>query len=449
MNAIEIVSQARRALVMDYPFFGMLALRLRPVETLSVKTFSTDGKSLYFNPLFATSLGKMEIVAVLAHEVLHCANNHTTRRNGRDHKLWSKACDYAINGILKRTGFKLPERVLLDPEFDGMPAEQIYDLLLKQSQQAESQAQGSSGGRDNQGSSGESDNQETDPQENGSQDHGDNDPGLNDDNHDQGDNPSQGEDDCDHDQSQENGGHGGDNPDQGDKEQDQDDEGDWNFGEVLDAPESEKTLIEAEWKEAVVTAANLASKHGDLPAEIRRIVDEIKDPPQDWRAILARFVQEASLNDYSWKIPNGRYAHMGTYLPSLKSEDIGTVVIAIDTSGSIDGDLLSKFLSEVQAAVDATQPKCTYAIACDAEVQEVAVFQSGDEIKLPLKGGGGTNFRPVFEYIEQEGINPACLIYFTDMAGCFPDDAPDYPVLWVSFGSYWIKAPFGEVVEIY
>ncbi|HNC27459.1 MAG TPA: hypothetical protein PLR55_11120, partial [Accumulibacter sp.] len=100
MKAKEYVSAARRNLVLDHPFFGVLSLKLDLIEDRSVKTLRTDGRKLWFNPEYASSLNRYEIVGVVAHEVLHCANGHAWRRGDRDPKVWNQACDLAINPIV-------------------------------------------------------------------------------------------------------------------------------------------------------------------------------------------------------------------------------------------------------------------------------------------------------------------------------------------------------------
>ena len=106
---------------------------------------------------------------------------------------------------------------------------------------------------------------------------------------------------------------------------------------------------------------------------------------------------------------------------------MGELVLAVDTSGSIDVDLLQRFGAELRAAVDQTAPSRVRVIYCDTKVHRVDTFERGEEITLAPVGGGGTDFRPVFDAIEER---PACLVFFTDLCGRFPETAPDYPVLW-------------------
>lgn len=134
--ATKRVQIARTTLLLDQPFFGVLALALELIEDSSCPTAWTDGKSLGYNPTFVLSLSIDEMTALIAHEVMHCACGHPWRRDGRDMWQWNVAADYAINGILTEARFVLPKGALLDQQqYGGKWAEWIYDRLPKQQQQ--------------------------------------------------------------------------------------------------------------------------------------------------------------------------------------------------------------------------------------------------------------------------------------------------------------------------
>ena len=96
---------------------------------------ATDGVSLFYNPAFVETLNAAELAGVLAHEVMHPALQHHTRRGDRDRKRWNMACDYAINPLLLDAGLTLPKDVLIDHRFRGMSAERIYNLIEEQQDQ--------------------------------------------------------------------------------------------------------------------------------------------------------------------------------------------------------------------------------------------------------------------------------------------------------------------------
>jgi len=202
------------------------------------------------------------------------------------------------------------------------------------------------------------------------------------------------------------------------------------------------------WKVAVAQAAQAAKAAGRLPGGLERFAGEILAPKVDWRDVLRRFVDRCAHNDYSWSPPNRRFIHLGLYLPSLRSEELPPVVLAVDTSGSIQEEQIRQFAGEMSDILAAyhTSAKIIYCDAGIAGTEEV----SWQDLPLDLhpKGGGGTDFRPPFELVAREGLEPSCLVYLTDMmCGSFPAP-PDYPVLWAQIGSYRNPPPFGEVVHL-
>ena len=128
------IQKSRTTLLLDHPFFGSLLFRLKGRENRSIPTMATDGVSLYFNPEFVDTLNSATLAGVLAHEVMHPALQHHTRRAKRDPRRWNEACDYAINPLLLDAGLSLPDDVLVDPRFRGMSAEQIYNLREAETQ---------------------------------------------------------------------------------------------------------------------------------------------------------------------------------------------------------------------------------------------------------------------------------------------------------------------------
>ena len=202
---------------------------------------------------------------------------------------------------------------------------------------------------------------------------------------------------------------------------------------------------EVEWKTATANAVNMSQ--GKLPSNMRKTLkDDVLDPPLPWHVLLRDFVQRTARNDYNWNRPNRRYLPQGIILPGLLSDELPMTVVAVDTSGSTNR-FQERFANEVSGVLGSFNTTITV-IHCDARVQEVKEYQTADlPIKLSPRGGGGTDFRPVFEYVEKEGITPACLIYLTDLYGTFPKDEPDYPIMWVSIVPNK-KAPWGETVEM-
>ena len=218
-------------------------------------------------------------------------------------------------------------------------------------------------------------------------------------------------------------------------------------GEVRDYPDPDTAEeAQAEWKVAVSQAAKTAKAMGNLPSSLDRLVEDVLHTKTDWKSVLRRFVQQSAKNDFTWKKPNPRYMHMGFYLPSLHSEEMGDLVVVVDTSGSIDNDIVAQFSGEINGIASEVNPASIHVVYADAAVQRVDVFERGEPITINPKGGGGTNFEPAFDWVEENDVAPVCLIYLTDMMGKFPDVEPEYPVLWAATTD--IEGPFGETVRI-
>ena len=383
MEAREKFTKARAGLILEHPFFGSLALRLTPVEdSTDNPTACTDGHEIRYNPEYFDGLSLDEAKGLICHEVMHCANQHHTRRDDREPRKWNMACDYAINPLILDCGMTIPKGGLVDSKYADMSAEQIYSQIPSQDDEGD---QGSGDGGTEKG----------------------NDPGM-----------------C---------------------------------GGVVDAlgkdpgkqPSKDELEREAqEWKVALVQAATQAKAMGELPGAIERIVADLVEPVHDWRELLRRFVDTNSRNDYQWFPPNRRHIGNGMILPSLRSQELKNVTMALDTSGSISESDLAAFEAEVRSIVEDYRADTTV-IYCDAEVQRVEHFDAYTPVELSPSGGGGTDFRPVFEHIEQTGEYPVVLIYQTDgWCDRFPEEPP-YPVLWVlSQPNDRFTAPFGEVISL-
>lgn len=408
------VQAARLNLILDQPFFGVLALRLKIKADPSCKTAWVDGRTMGYNPEFVENLTHGQLVGLIAHEVMHCACGHPWRRDDRDAKRWNVAADHAINPILVKSGFKLPEGALLDPAYDGKNAEWIYARQPEPQPQPQDDEEGS---ESSQSSSGQGDGDQSDQGEASDEPADDQ----------SGDQPG---DDQDAQDDQEG---------QGEPEQP---------GEVRDAPDdaTEDGSTEGDWKAAVQQAANAAKAQGKLPGDLERFAADTAEPAVDWRSALRRFVQDTASADYTWRTPSPRYVARGLYMPSLRSEEMGPLVVAIDTSGSCDSVLLAQFEAEVVAIVDEMSPSQVHVMYCDARVHRTDTFERGEEIKFNPVGGGGTAFAPVFEAIKDLDEDPVAVVYLTDLWGSFPTEVPEVPTLWAT--THEREVPFGEVLLV-
>jgi predicted metal-dependent peptidase len=205
-----------------------------------------------------------------------------------------------------------------------------------------------------------------------------------------------------------------------------------------------------EWKRAVAGAVQAAKAAGKLPGPLERFAEALLNPQVTWQEVLRRRLMALVGRDsHTWaKLHRRRLVAQGVVMPGYTGHAAGTIVIAVDTSGSISDRELTVFLTEVQAILDDVQPQETVLIACDTRVQDVYTLYPGDSLAAlqpKLGGGGGTFFDPPFKWAEERGVRPDALVYLTDMYGTFPAD-PGYPVVWCATSDR--EGPFGETVRL-
>jgi predicted metal-dependent peptidase len=201
-----------------------------------------------------------------------------------------------------------------------------------------------------------------------------------------------------------------------------------------------------DWQIAVEQAETLAKLAGKVPAGLGRSLEGAAEAAVDWRELLRRLWSETTPADYSWMRPNRRHIWQGIYLPGTVREGVGEVAIAVDCSGSVSARQVALFEAEIRSIIEGQRPERVHVLYFDAVVHKVETYEAGHRIQLNPVGGGGTDFRPCFDWLEEQGIVPQTLVFLTDMYGSFPSDAPAYPVLWASTGGR--SAPFGEVVPM-
>jgi len=396
-TVVSRFTKAAVQIITTHPFWASFVLPLVRVPTRSVDTTRTDGKYLYYNPDFILKLSKPELMFTMLHEAAHVFLGHHLRARGKDPKLWNRATDYVVNDLLVDMGFQKPKEYPLehDPRFKwkDMAAEHVYNILFQENQ--------------------DDDNKDG------------NDPG--------GDGPV-GDD-----------GIGG-------VEQMTKPDGDPMTDTEVSHEESELDIRRRQ-------AASQAKRQGKLPGGLEEVIEEMGTQVADWREILSRFMGERVKNDYSWMRPNKKkLASLDVYLPSMDGETFSPVAFAIDTSGSVSYEELKQAVGEVLYALETYEEEGVDAVTlpviyCDAQVNRVEFLES-DSIPKP-KGGGGTRFSPVMDWIRRNGPEHEieALIYQTD--GCCSDfgEDPGVPVLWILAGEYCVdpkhfKPPFGEVVKL-
>ena len=402
----EKMVQARSLLVLDHCFWGVLALKLKMAPSELTGTAATNGEMLLYNPEYITGLSNAETKGLLAHEVGHCAMGHIWRATGRDPKIANMAMDYVLNSELIESGFTLPEGALLNDSYKGKCFEDVYDILYAQAlPSGEDKGKDESQGGEGQKGKGKSKSQP-------------------------GDQPGQ-------DDGSENDSEDGQDP------QEYPDPG--KCGGVYAPEQGKEEESKSDWRASVAQAVQISQ--GRLPASLQKLLDiEVLNPVLPWYVLLRDFVERTARNDYNWNNPNRRYLSRGIVLPGLISEELPHVVVVVDSSGSTY-QYQEQFAAEASGVLGSYKTRITL-IYCDACVQSVQEYSTEDlPLKIEAKGYGGTDFRPPFDYIEKEGLSPACIIYLTDLYGTFPEEEPMFPVLWVSVVPE-MKAPWGETVPM-
>lgn len=199
-------------------------------------------------------------------------------------------------------------------------------------------------------------------------------------------------------------------------------------------------------KVRVAQAANAAKMCGKMSANLERLVSGLLKPKVDWKDVLRRFVSVRAKIDASYAKPKRRFIGDDLYLPSLVGERLGTMVVAVDCSGSIGQRELNEFATEIYAIHEDCRPAAIDVLYFDSEISHHDHYEADDTPKIVGHGGGGTDFAPIFEYVDKHGIEPACLVVLTDGFCSSYGNAPSFPVLWVTTGQGGM--PFGEIVEM-
>jgi len=389
-----------------HPFWGHLLLQVKLLMAPELEAFAaTDCVSrIWFNPTKTRHLSFRQLGFVVMHELSHILLLSAERRTGRNMHLWNCATDFAINRMVDavrhpETGERLydspdgtyPEigevKILFDPKWEGKVAEAIYERLAADAlpDQRTITVRLPLGGGDGEG-------------------------GI---------------------QIPHVADHGG----------------------GLDvhlprgvSPEEAEAVADAVGR--ALAAWQEAGRRGNAPGEAVRLVEQGTGGAVPWSVLLQRFLRRSfGRTEWDQRRPDRRMLEEGFWLPQAKQEKRGTLVVAVDTSGSMDAALLSEFMGEVRRLAEIA-PETTLVIA-DAKVQEVVEPGAVDAYlrRGRLKGGGGTDHRPVFKWVEESGIQPDLFVGLTDLFSRFPSEAPSYPVLWVVEG-YHGTAPWGQVLEV-
>ena len=420
----DVVTQVERTLLKirvrlltHEPFWGMLVTRMTLIDGSGwLGTAATDGRHFYYNVNFIQSLTDDELIFLFAHEVLHVVYDHFTRRDYRDPKLFNAAADFAINGELVEIGLgKMPKQGLMDKKFhtydkDGnfvqtWGAEEIYDWL-------EDNVDPSKGGEGL-----ETLDVHLDPED-----------------------------------GEGSGGEG------------EDGEGNGKAGDAWNAPKMSQADLEKlkqEMKHAMIQAAEQHNSQGagQLPAGIKRLIQEWTRPRVRWQDLLERNLKSQIKHDFTFNKWNRRGMIGGTIvMPAMDTEDMVKAYIGIDVSGSMSDRQIAEIMSELRGMMTQWHAFELHVWCFDGMVDESSyqVFtpDNGETIENyranRVYGGGGTDFETNWKFMREKGLQPDTFIMFTDGYPFGSWGEPNFckATIFCIHGdtSKSLKAPFGLTV---
>ncbi len=416
-------------LLRKQPFFGSLVLRLPLRADSTRKTLASDGREIRYSPGWVAETDAHLIETAMARVVMACALKHHTRRGERDPERWQTASQLVTHALLRDAGFTLPPEA---EAWDDLSVEQAYDRLPESGDD-----DSGDDGNPAEDASGASAGAGGQPPPGGGDESGDlPDPA--------GDDDDQGEDrTSDAPPSHDPSGTG--------EVMDADSRGDSDSGS---GEASVDTAAEEQaWDEAMHQALSIARAEGKAPGGVEETVRNAHASALDWRTLLRRYMTDAARSDYSWSAPNRRFIDSGLYLPSIRSEGIDSIAVIIDTSGSLPAQTLAGFWAELREIAAEIRPERVVVLQVDAALQDAAEY-GPDELpeEIVLKGRGGTDFRPGFEWLDEQGMQPAVCLYFTDMeCSRYPETEPGFPVLWVDHSKSSSEVngqPWGDRIAI-
>jgi len=200
------------------------------------------------------------------------------------------------------------------------------------------------------------------------------------------------------------------------------------------------------WQQRLASSAATARQAGQIGPGWSRLVQFGLRPQVSWRAVLAGCLSYCGRDDYSFARPSRREGDM--MLPALHSA-VTDLVVVVDISGSISDQEIAEFFAEIDAIKGQIRTRVRL-LACDDKLSDDSpqIFQPWQQMILPkgFFGGGSTDFRPPFDWLEHQDLQPAAAIYFTDAQGTFPESEPDIPVFWLVKGH--APVPWGQRIQL-
>lgn len=389
---MEKITVAKTALIMSSPFYGRLLLRLK-YGFAECGTACTDMRRILFDPLFLNRITAEEVEFVILHELMHCVLEHCLRSRGKYHILYNIAADIVVNSSILQTlgcsDFCVDGKTVMHLAPDGNEG-YLYtaDRVYDMLYNKYHNT---------------IEDMETLNAEMLSK-----------------------------------------------------------YGVEIDTHEIWEVVpltqkLSDEWKIYIKEAAKKVAEESALPSGIRQLLNsEEYDPKFNWRQILHDFIQIVADDfDYSFSPPDHRFSDHEFILPSfheMEGEKIENLWFLIDTSGSIDDQILTDIFHEIEASLN--QFACLkMRVSCfDTDVTEPIDVDCLDDLReMQLSGGGGTNFRAIFDFLAQNMMNelPAAIVILTDGYSWYPEEsmAKEIPVLWILVNNEE-DAPWGKTTHM-
>lgn len=449
---LEQLAQDRQKLLLRWPFVGGVVMRMElvPVRDDRLDTACTDGDNIFVDIDFFSKLTGDERLFVLAHEVWHSVLLHFVRRQKRDRDLFNIAADLEIHFTLACEKIREPFVLPHDPNWRGLSAEEIYERLPGFLKNLKQSGKPMGGGMSPSKGDGE-DSSAFGNDQGGFDKHIYQDDILPDPNACGNGNGGRG-DDRPHEINAQGGGNG-EQGGVGTSQKSDDGKGTESNPFVMDKdynPHVSSETVERSRSRTIASAQQMERTQGKLPAGIQALLDKLQKPSLPWQEMLKQFVTTCYGGKRRWLPPARRHVWQDLYLPSMRDEALRAFV-AIDTSGSTRGDL-PVFFGELVSLMKSFGKFDLDVIQCDAKVQDVSHYSEANlpppDRKWEVKGLGGTDFRPVFEYIQKKKLEqPDLLLFFTDGCGTAPKQRPAYPVMWVLTSDGSQPADWGRVMR--
>ena len=376
-----------------------------------VPTAYTNGRDVTYGRAFVESLNDKQLAFVVLHEAMHKAYRHLfvwRKLADEDMRLANMAMDYVINLQLmdynKHSVLEFPTDAegnpigLLDEQYRGMDTKQVFDLLKQEIEKRPRPKEG-------------------DP--------------------------------CDDGQPTDGKGKSG------QKEKGSECLDDHGWKEAKELSNKEKEELNREINQALREGAMIA---GRKKGNVSREIQDLMTPKVDWKQVLREFVKSTMMgrDKSTFRRPNRRFLAQGIIMPSTYSDKVGKMVVGTDTSGSIYGETLTQFLSEIKSIADEVTPDSLDLLYWDTEVAKHETYEGHNMSNIiqstKPEGGGGTSPECVPKYLKEQAMKPQCVIMLTD--GYFYNgDQGDWrevnaPVMWCVIGNKQFNPAVGKVVHI-